>query len=495
MSVRHNIVANYLGNAWGALAQIAFVPLYIGYLGIEAYGLIGIYASMQVLLSLLDVGLTPTLTREMARFKASTLQVDAARALLRTVEIVCICVALMIFVVVFAGAHWLAANWLKAEVLPVETIVTSIKLMGVLVAMRWFSGLYRGVIMGLQHFTFATVRGAGVLLALAWISPSIVIFVLYQICISLIELLVLFRKSWHYLPSLEKANFSQKSLSSVWRFSASLSMIFLLVLLLTQADKILLSKMVPLTEFGYYALASSLASSLSMLITPISGVAYPRLTELVERGDVSAIASAYHRFSQLLTMILVPGALVLILFSDRILMLWIGDIVTVGATAHLVSLLAVGVMLNGLMNIPNCLQLAYGNTTLLVALYSALVFAFIPTIYFGVSAYGAVAAAYAVIAVNVCCIALAVPLMHRKLLPMEQWRWYCQDVTLPALAAFAAAYIVYHLAPSPLILGGWMNAFVVAVAAFFTFSASALASPLGREIVVMGWLRFSLSKT
>ena len=46
-----------------------FVPVYISYLGIEAYGLIGLFATLQAWLSLLDLGLSPTLNREMARLR------------------------------------------------------------------------------------------------------------------------------------------------------------------------------------------------------------------------------------------------------------------------------------------------------------------------------------------------------------------------------------------------------------------------------------------
>ena len=44
LSLRNNLVANYLGHGWTALMGIAFIPWYIKLLGIEAYGLIGVFA-------------------------------------------------------------------------------------------------------------------------------------------------------------------------------------------------------------------------------------------------------------------------------------------------------------------------------------------------------------------------------------------------------------------------------------------------------------------
>ena len=68
MSLRRNVLANYLGQGWRAIMSLAFVPVYIKYLGIEAYGLIGIFVMLQAWLTLLDMGMKPALAREMARF-------------------------------------------------------------------------------------------------------------------------------------------------------------------------------------------------------------------------------------------------------------------------------------------------------------------------------------------------------------------------------------------------------------------------------------------
>ena len=46
--------------------SLAFVPLYIKFMGIESYGLVGIFASLLALFGLLDMGLSTTLNRELA---------------------------------------------------------------------------------------------------------------------------------------------------------------------------------------------------------------------------------------------------------------------------------------------------------------------------------------------------------------------------------------------------------------------------------------------
>ena len=83
MSLKRNIIANYFGQGWAAVMGLAFVPLYIEYLGMEAYGLIGLFSVLQAWLAMLDMGMTPTLNREMARFTAGSHSPQSIHNLLR----------------------------------------------------------------------------------------------------------------------------------------------------------------------------------------------------------------------------------------------------------------------------------------------------------------------------------------------------------------------------------------------------------------------------
>ena len=86
--LKSNLIANWIGQGWIALMGIAFVPLYIKYLGIEAYGLIGFFILLQNGLSIFDMGMSPTLTREMARFTGTEDNTKEIRKLLRSIEII-----------------------------------------------------------------------------------------------------------------------------------------------------------------------------------------------------------------------------------------------------------------------------------------------------------------------------------------------------------------------------------------------------------------------
>lgn len=83
-----NLVANFAGTGWSALMQLLFIPVYIKLMGIEAYGLIGFYVTLQGALQILDFGLSPTMNREMARYSIQPEKASEARDFVRTLEIV-----------------------------------------------------------------------------------------------------------------------------------------------------------------------------------------------------------------------------------------------------------------------------------------------------------------------------------------------------------------------------------------------------------------------
>ena len=64
-------VANLVGRGWSVVMGLVFIPLYVRYMGIEAYGLVGLFTTLQALFSLLDLGMSAALNREFARQSAT----------------------------------------------------------------------------------------------------------------------------------------------------------------------------------------------------------------------------------------------------------------------------------------------------------------------------------------------------------------------------------------------------------------------------------------
>ena len=122
MALKHNLIANYLGQGWAVIMGLAFIPIYIKYLGIESYGLIGLFALLQAWLILLDMGMTPTLGREMARFTSDAHRAQSIRDLLRSIEVIAFGIAILIASAIALSANWIATSWLQVEFLSTDVV-------------------------------------------------------------------------------------------------------------------------------------------------------------------------------------------------------------------------------------------------------------------------------------------------------------------------------------------------------------------------------------
>jgi O-antigen/teichoic acid export membrane protein len=420
----------------------------------------------------------------MARFTGGAHDAQSIRDLLWSVELIACGIAALLFAGVWAASGWLASDWLKAGSLPVSVVAQALKVMGSVIALRFVEDLYVSSLAGLQlqvrqnvvTSIMATLRSAGVIGVLAWISPTIQAFFMWQGLVSLATVVVFVFVVRHALPRASRpARMSLVALKDIRRFATGMVTITCLSLLLNQVDKVLLSRLLTLKTYGYYALAAAVAGGLSILPGPVSAAFYPKFTVLITRGDVAPLSLAYHQSAQLITVMMGSAALVLIAFHHTVLLLWTGDAAIAQATAPLMAVMALGILLNGLLWIPFQLQLAYGWTRLGVIAHCISASILVPAILWTVPRYGAIGAAWITVTLNGAYILIVISVMHRRILPRDKWPWYRNDIAMPLAAGAATVLICRELIPDLPGKTGQLGALVIT--AICTLSASALAAP------------------
>ncbi len=489
--IKQNIIANFAGRAWTGLMSIAFVPLYIKFMGIESYGLIGIFASLLALFSLLDMGLSTTLNRELARLSALPDKTQDMRDLVRTLELPYWGMAVLISFALIGLSGPIAYSWVNTNKLSPDTAKQALMIMGGVVAFRWPISLYSGGLMGLQRQVLlnginvfeATFRGFGAILVLWLISPTIQAFFVWQMFVGIIHVSLTAFFLWRSLPaSNHRPHFKKDLLLSIWRFAAGMTGISITVIFLMQTDKIILSKILSLEMFGYYTLATSVGNALYYFIGPIFYALFPRLSQLVSLNDENGLKELYHKGCQFMSVMILPAAMVVSFFSSEILLLWTGNPVVVTNTHNIVSILIIGSALNGLMNLPYGIQLAHGWTKLAFYVNIVAVIILVPMIYFLAKSYGPVGAASAWLILNSGYVLISIQIMHKRLLPNEKWRWYLHDVGVPMLAAITIAAIWRLFTPDGMSRPA-MLIYLTAISAT-TLLATAFATSVTRQWII-----------
>lgn len=426
------LLANFAGTGWSALMQLACIPLYIKFMGIESYGLIGLYMMLQAILWVLDLGLSPTMNREMARYSVQPEKAAEARDLVRTLEVGYWLIGLLIGAAVLAASPWIATHWIKASTIPVSSIRQAVMIMGVLTVFQWPVSFYQGGLMGLGRqvlfnglaIFFSTLSSGGAVLILWRVSPTIQVFFLWLVAVNAVKVVLLATFLWKSLPHATRpARFDFDRVRGIGRFAAGMSVITVCAFILTQSDKVILSKLLTLKVFAYYSLAGVFGAGLSMIVTSVFNTIFPRFSALAAAGSEDALKHFYHRCTQLMAVLILPLAAVLAMFSTEILQLWTRNAEIARNAGPIATLLVIGSALNGLTNLPYALQLAYGWTSVALWINIFLTIVSVPAIWLMATYYGPVGAACVWPGLNAVFLAVGVPLTHRRLLKDEMWRW------------------------------------------------------------------------
>jgi O-antigen/teichoic acid export membrane protein len=433
-----NFLAGLTNSIWSMVVTLVCVPLYLYYLGVEAYGLVGFFVFSQSVLQLLDLGLAPTINREVARCRSQGNMRDAAE-LLRTFAIIYWAVGALILVCFFLAAPYIASYWLNADGLSVEEVSTAAVLIGFVIACRWPLGLYQGALIGAERVTvtsainmiMTSTASIGAVAVLAFISPTIQAFFLWQAAVGLVYSVTMSRAAWNIIGRDGRKGFSRRKLREVWRFSAGMSLVAVSAIVLMQVDKAILSRLLSLEAFGQYMLAVLISSSLYVLLRPLFNVIYPRMSALVIDGRTDELIEFYTLGTRVLCATLFPIAAAIATFSLELVQLWTQDSQIALEVAPLVSLLLIGTALNGAMHFPYALQLASGSTRIPLAISTILIAFSIPMTILLTLNYGAIGGAASWAVLNCLYVLLGTGLTHRTLLRNQGMKWLTRDLLWP----------------------------------------------------------------
>ncbi|MBU0485001.1 MAG: oligosaccharide flippase family protein [Proteobacteria bacterium] len=446
-SLRTNIIANLVGRASSLILSVVFTPVYLHFLGIEAYGLIGFFMTLQGSISFLEMGLSRACNRQLARLSGQgKSQYQEMGDTLRTLETVYWAVAIVIGLSFTILASFLASNWLNSDLFSSKELNGIIVIMAWVIALRWPVGLYFGAIMGLEQqvwlnivqFWLAIVTGVGSVLVLWLIAPTIEIFFKWQLLGALFSVGTFVFCSWKFMPvSFFRAHFSLLLLKKIFPFAAKVGGNAVLGTTLMQADKLILSAILPLEQFGYYTLGTLIANATIVLADPISNAVFPRFSKMLaaDRSD-SKVSDLYHLSSQAVSVIVIPFALVAAFFSQEVLYAYTGKQDVAINTWMILSILVIAKMFHSNMLVPYSLQLASGWVQLSIYMNIASICWLLPAVYLFSRLYGAPGAAMAWLVVTVGYVFIGLPLMHKKLLVGEFEQWFTKAFAIPLVLVF-----------------------------------------------------------
>jgi O-antigen/teichoic acid export membrane protein len=447
-SVIRNTALSYAGQAYALMVGILIMPFYLGHMGAEAYGLIGFFSVLQAWLQLLDAGLSPSLVRAVAHQQSSDAADRYSGRLLRSFEIIFLPLAGLCCVVIYLSSEWIAVNWLNAKDLSTQTLVHCIGLMGIVIALRLFSTLYKSGIQGLEQHAWlnianviiATLRYFGGLLLVSTISNDPVIFFEFQVLVGVIETLIFASRAYQQMPTPHwLTGFDWHLVKPIIPFAASMSGTTVLWIMLTQIDKVLLSELLPLNEYGYFSLVALITTGIMMLANPLAQTLLPRLTVLMAEGrrdDMHTLFLAANRF---VCTFLFPLAALIALHAHDMVFAWSGDLPAADWSRSILPWYSLGSAIMAVSAFQFYLQYAYGQMRLHIwySVVSAVIT--VPVMFLTIREYGAPGAAIAWFVLRLVSFAIWPMIVHQRLAPGIHGQWLRDIIRISVMTAVGLA--------------------------------------------------------
>jgi O-antigen/teichoic acid export membrane protein len=447
--------------------SLVALPIYYKLLGAENFGVIGFFLSLQVMVGFLDLGLGATLIRKFSQTHAQEAVLIRRYAL--TFETFYVFIALAMAIILIASSTWLSHSWIQASDQVLLKLPDQLKIASLCICCVWFSSIYNSMLIGLEqqfqlsiaHAFLAVLRFCAPILAVIWFA-DLTVFFLANLLIAVSQVLILKLLAKSFLPQVSEAvrvDFKLIRLDS--GFSMGMFGIFLTTFLIAQTDKIILSKLLNLSQFGIYTLCATLAGGIYLAVQPLFNVLLPRFNRLISENSQDELQSLYGLGAQMMALIVMPASTLIFFFSEEVLMIWTMQTEVVSQGAWLLKFLVLANTINALMNLPYCLQIAAGWTSLPLKVNYVIIFSLLPAMVWAAQEKGALGAAWVTLFLHACIMCTIPHIMHMKLLIRSKWQWYLRAILLPA----ACCGLIFALANQfwPVFENRWTGLFALVV--------------------------------
>jgi O-antigen/teichoic acid export membrane protein len=436
--IKRNVLANMLGSGWGMILQFILVPVQIRFLSVEAYGLLAFLASVQIIFNLFDLGLSPTITREVAGDQSPDLR--HSLNLVQSLSLVYCAIGVVLGLSFAVAAPLIATDWLKLESLSTDTAILALQLGALAILIRWPVTFYGGVIGGRQRFVLLNLLGAGlatvflvITIAVVWLSHSLVALMIWRVISAVLELTLVVFLCHRLLPGLTlRPQAPMAAVKHVWRFAGGMNALNIQALVLTQGDRFLISRILPISALGYYAVAYGTAQTLVSIQGTVSSAMFPAFSASHGRGKVELLATHCTKAAQLVTFYVAFPALILAFFGFDILRVWIG-IETAQESYLPLAVLAVAFLINAPLGILALLAIATDHVATVLRINIVGLIGWVPCMFLLTTRFALTGAAMTFLLLHIYYLIVMPPLLLRILGQPRPAAWLGRNV-LPFVA-------------------------------------------------------------
>lgn len=349
----------YSVRIYTALVTIFLIPILIGKIGLEAYGLIGFFAVLQACLSILDAGLGGVITREAIVSRKNQETYKKFNILYKKIVRFFIVVSLLLVTCGWWISDQYSTSWLNTK-LDEDVVIFCTTAMFWVFALRYMQGPFRSILLSNESQIILTTINLFVItlsqpltiFLMKYLDEGIKFYFSMQLissaigCVSMVLYSEKIRRKVLFLCPLEEDGIKSDdaSVKKLIFFALQLSTLSILWVLVNQSDKLALTKYSTLTEYGIYSVAVSIISVLAILSDPLNQYLQPRLTRCYHQNNLKEYSKLFSNALKFICILTIPLSVFLFFYSKDVLFIWSGDeILSIKAAKYLPWLFIGGV--------------------------------------------------------------------------------------------------------------------------------------------------------
>lgn len=448
---QRHLAASFLSRLYAGVANLLSVPIFLHWLGAEAFGLIGLSATMQALFYILDAGFGGAVTRELARARGDDEVFQAAISRCRALEKFYWALMPLIVLSAFLAGAVFVLHWNGSGGIPRREMFLVIGLMSMTIGFQWLQGFFTAALYGVyQHVSVAviqavvwTARTAGTLLVLVVAGTNVTTFFVCQLLIAMTAVIVLrfvvTRYAYSRVPGTTSETIAT-ALRGVRSIAAMVAGASAALLVFNQTDKMIVGLGFDLETFGYYSLVWQISGALYLIYNPIYNMYLPLTASALASGDRESLLGHARDGAILLALLVIPLATVIAIYSPEVLLLWTGSAETAERAGPFLRLTFIGASFHALFFGSYVVQMAGGRLAITLRVVIGVLILLVPSMllvtWLGFSATSVVAIWVAASGLFLLGSTL---LTASSVLSVQPRQWLWNTVALPMAVAVAVA--------------------------------------------------------
>jgi O-antigen/teichoic acid export membrane protein len=401
MSLRRNTLWSLAGTGLPLVLGAVTIPYLISKIGVEAFGVLTLIWALIGYFSLFDFGLGRALTQQVAAARSAGHHARLP-SLVKTGLWFIASAGLAGGLILAALADQLAFHWLNVSVplqpstgwalliaaigIPLTTVTTGLR--GVLEAYEDFKAVnLLRISLGAANFGLPALSVMLIGTSLAWMVVSLI---LARIVVLLAHMWLVHRK----LPvGWASARFNKENMRGLLSFGVWMTVTNIVGPLMVTADRFVISAVLGAGMVAYYTVPFEVLIRVLVVPAALTSVLFPRLAAVMA-NDWPEARRLHRKCLKIIMAALLPICLIIAVGSKWGLTLWLGRDFAEQSWI-IVSVLAIGLLLNGVAYLPFAAIQAAGDARTTAYLHMLELVLYIPGLFLSLKFFGLIGAAIA----------------------------------------------------------------------------------------------------